>query len=390
MTSRRHVLQWLAAAPVLSACGGNDLPDPLAPWRDPGAGETDPRRFALAHAILAPNPHNTQPWLVEMGGDDEMLLFCDLDRRLPFTDPYDRQITIGCGAFTYLCWMAVLKSGHGCEMSIFPDGAPEPGARLDARPFARLRVAGSPPLHGADPLMEFVSVRRTNRNECEPVIPSATAIDTVASAGVAWLEPSPDEPTPLSVAWETEQTRVATLRDLVWRAFDREMRTRGAQEETYRWLRFGSEERARHRDGLYIDVPAAGLLRAIGMLDEADLLNPDSSANKQAAADWRRKVDTAPMFMWLTTPNDSARSRLHAGMAYVRMNLAAAQANLAMHPWSQALQEYTEMSDLYAEARDTLAVGDRTLQMLFRLGRAAPAEPAARRSLDALLRPASP
>lgn len=390
MTSRRHVLQWLAAAPVLSACGDNNLPDPLAAWRAPGAGESDPRRFALAHAILAPNPHNTQPWLVEMRGEDEMLLLCDLERRLPFTDPLDRQITIGCGAFTYLCWMGVFKSGHGCEMSIFPDGAPEPGARLDARPFARLRVGGPAPPHGADRLLDFITERRTNRNECEPLIPGAAAIDAVASAGVEWLEPSPDAPAPLSVHWETEQTRVAALRDLVWRAFDREMHTRGAQEETYRWLRFGREDRARHGDGLYIDVPAPELLRTLGMLDEADLINPESNANKQAAADWKRKVDTAPMFMWLTTPDDTPMSRIHAGMAYVRMNLAAAQANLAMHPWSQALQEYDEMADLYSEAHTALVASDRTMQMLFRLGRAAPSEPSARRSLDALLRPASP
>ena len=99
MSTRRHVLQLLAAAPALSACGGGDLPDPIAAWRDPGAGEQDPRRFALAHAILAPNPHNTQAWQVELRGDDEMLLYCDLERRLPFTDPNDRQITIGCGCF---------------------------------------------------------------------------------------------------------------------------------------------------------------------------------------------------------------------------------------------------------------------------------------------------
>ena len=34
MTNRRHVLQWLAAAPALSACGASDLPDPIAAWRD--------------------------------------------------------------------------------------------------------------------------------------------------------------------------------------------------------------------------------------------------------------------------------------------------------------------------------------------------------------------
>ena len=101
---RRHVLQLFAAAPLGAAlaapasCAPADLPDPTAAWRSPGAGEQDPRRHALAHAILAPNPHNMQPWLVELTGADSLTLRADLTRLLPATDPPNRQITIGCGA----------------------------------------------------------------------------------------------------------------------------------------------------------------------------------------------------------------------------------------------------------------------------------------------------
>lgn len=391
MTNRRHVLQWLAAAPALSACGGSDMPDPAAAWRDPGAGETDPRRFALAHAILAPNPHNTQPWQVAFEGEDTMTLYCDLERRLPFTDPRDRQITLGCGAFTYLNWMAIRKAGHGCEMSLFPDGAPEPGARLDARPFARLRVTDTPPIEAADPLIEHLKERRTNRNPYEDRAPSADALAAITEAAGSWMDPPPTDAQPrLSAFHEADPTRVAALRDLVWRAFDRELRTRGAQEETYSWLRFGRDEVARHRDGLAIDGPMVPLFKALGFLDREDFLNPDSTANKQAADDWRRKAETSPAFVWLNSTDDAATTRLLAGMAYARMNLAATSVGLAMHPWSQALQEYEEMADLYREAREILGAGDNTIHMLVRVGYAAPVAPSARRDVAALLRPASP
>src|ERR1700741_606311 len=114
MSTPRPVLSLPAAAPFtpgLSACSQSNLPDPAAGWRNPGAGESDPRRFALAHAILAPNPHNTQPWQVDLRGEDEMLLYCDLERRLPFTDPLDRQITIGCGCFLELYRIAAVQNG---------------------------------------------------------------------------------------------------------------------------------------------------------------------------------------------------------------------------------------------------------------------------------------
>ncbi|MBY0562760.1 MAG: nitroreductase family protein [Hyphomonadaceae bacterium] len=388
MPSRRHVLALLASTPfATSACSPSSAPDYAAAWRSPGSGEADPRRFALAHAILAPNPHNTQPWQVELRGEDEMLLYCDLERRLPFTDPLDRQITVGCGAFLYLCWMAIAHTGNGCEMSIFPDGAPDGGARLDNRPFARILVKGGPPTDGVDSLFEHVIARRTNRNDYESRIPTEELLNTVARAADAWMEPPPNGAASLAAHAETGPSQVAAIRDLVWRAFDREMRTRGAQVETYQWLRFGKAERARHRDGLYIDVPVPGVLRALGMLDEADIVDPESNANKRAAADWKRKVDSAPAFLWITTPDDTPTTRLLAGMAYARMNLAATAAGLAMHPWSQALQEYEEMADLYAETKTLLGAGaGETVQMLARIGYAEPAEPAARRDMADMFR----
>jgi hypothetical protein len=380
MPTRRHALALLAAAPFAASCG-ESLPDYAASWRSPGAGEADPRRFALAHAILAPNPHNTQPWQVELRGDDEMLLYCDLDRRLPFTDPLDRQITMGCGAFLAIYQMMV----GAWETQYFPGGAPGPGQRLDERPIAR--VKNMPRLDPRDPLSEHIVARRTNRNEYGARAPAAETLTGLKQAAANWMMPRPNGPPYVTALTETDPAHVSAIRHLVWRAFDREMRTRGAQLETYGWLRFGKAERARYRDGLYIDVPVPGMLRALGMLDEGDIVDPDSNANKQAAAEWKRKADTAPAFMWLTTSNDTPTTRLIAGMAYARMNLAATAAGLAMHPWSQALQEYPEMADLYAEAKPLLGAGaGQTVQMLVRVGYAEPVEPAARRDLGAFVR----
>ncbi len=79
----------------------------LAPWaaiEDPPPA--DVRLDAFRHAILAPNPHNRQPWLIKLVGVDEALIFCDLERRLPETDPFDRQILIGFGCFLELARIA--------------------------------------------------------------------------------------------------------------------------------------------------------------------------------------------------------------------------------------------------------------------------------------------
>ena len=344
MTTRRHVLQVLAAAPALTACGEN-LPDPTAAWRNPGAGERDPRRFAIAHAILAPNPHNTQPWLVTLDGADGMTLHCDLGRRLPFTDPLDRQITIGCGAFIELYRLAARHLGFAPVVITFPDG--EPSLRLDSKPLAHV-ILGPHANAGDDPLFTHITARRTNRNPYNPTrVPHLTDLQKLADAA---YERNGE------VEWAIEPDRVARLRDIVWRAFDREMHTGGALEETYGWLRFGRDEVARHRDGLAIDGPLIGPAKLIGMFSRANMLNPNSEANKQALQQWREKIDTAPAFAWLSNQenDDTPTGRLTAGMAYARMNLAATAAGLAIHPWSQGLQEYREMADIRAELRIAL------------------------------------
>jgi hypothetical protein len=373
MTSRRNVLALLAAAPFTAQACASNTPDPVAGWRDPGAGETDPRRFALAHAILAPSPHNTQPWQVALDGDDAMTLYCDLDRRLDFTDPYDRQITVGCGCFTELYRLALTSLGYAPEITPFPDGAPE--GRLDGRALVRVALGD----RGAqtDALFAQITARHTNRELYDAArAPSDDALATIATSAL-----------PLDAAFASEPSRVAQLRDLVWRGFDRELRTRGAQEETYKWLRFGREQVATHRDGLAIEGPMIPVLRTLGFFDREDFLNPNSTANQSAARDWRRKAETAPAFMWLITPDDAPLTRLHAGVAYARMNLAATGAGVAMHPWSQVLQEYQEMADLYAETKAHFGVtGTEAMQMLVRVGYADPVEPSARRDLAEIIR----
>ena len=49
-------------------------------------------------------------------------------------------------------------------------------------------------------------------------------------------------------------------------------------------------------------------------------------------------------------------------------NLATTQAGLALHPVSQALQEYPQMAEHYAAAHEMLAKDGETVQLLGRVG----------------------
>ena len=68
---------------------------PHAPWSMAGGYDEPP----CTPSRLAPCPHTLQPLSIELEGVDAFILRDDTTRRLPHTDPRDRQITIGLGCF---------------------------------------------------------------------------------------------------------------------------------------------------------------------------------------------------------------------------------------------------------------------------------------------------
>src|SRR5947209_3454491 len=142
--NRRSFLLAAAGSGIVAAAGVSAFAltrtpaSTVRPWEDAGLLRGDPRLFVVEHALLAPNPHNRQPWIVELRGTDAMTLWCDPDRRLPETDPFDRQIVIGLGAFIELASIAASALGARLDVAPFPEGEPSP--RLDRRPIAHLRL----------------------------------------------------------------------------------------------------------------------------------------------------------------------------------------------------------------------------------------------------------
>ena len=139
--SRRNTLKILGGGVILAAgaagAGGYAVTrtpkTALAPWAAAG-GYSEPRMKALSHAILAPNPHNRQPWLVDLKTDGQVTLYVDQARLLPHTDPFSRQIVAGLGCFLELLTLAAAQDGYNVRLDLFPDG--EDAAGLDARRVA--------------------------------------------------------------------------------------------------------------------------------------------------------------------------------------------------------------------------------------------------------------
>jgi hypothetical protein len=359
-----------------AGCSTEIPQEAIAPWQGPGQ-ETDARRWILSHAILAPHSHNLQSWLVDLRTPDQILLRCDLDRLLPETDPFSRQIMMSHGTFLELLDIAARERGLRTEITLFPEGVYGTD-RIDERPVARIRLVADAAV-GKDPLFAQILKRRTNRNPYDGArsIPAAAwqaMADAARPCALTFGHVDAGDPDALrqhrAIAAEAWRIEMVTPRTIL---------------ESYKWLRVGAAEVARHRDGLALMDPKVVWLDRLGLFDRSKAPGPDDFATTSQVREFNEKLASTTAFLWMISRDNDRRTQVEAGRAYARVQLAATAHGVVMHPLQQALQEYPEQAKPHAEIRRLLEVSSQTVQMWARVGFAPDVQPAPRRGLAAHL-----
>lgn len=375
-----------ASAPMLAGCSLSS-PYPtqaLEAWQGP-ARESDLRRWALAYAITAPNPHNLQPWMADLREKDVITIRTDRTRVLPHTDPFGRQILIGHGAFLELLVMALAERGLGAEVTMWPEGVLDASLKnWDERPIARVRLlpGGKP-----DSLFAQILKRHTAKSDFDPSRPvSGDVLALVlASAGADRLG--------LQARGTVDPALLDPLRQLCWQSAQVELLTPCTVMESIALTRVGPAEILAHRDGISLNELPIRMINAVGLFDRTQPPAKGSQAEKTMLSRFEGHSRTAMGFVWLSGTNRRA-DQLAAGRAYVRLQLKATELGVGVHPMSQALQEFPEMAPHYARAHQ-LMLGlpapagphDATVQMFCRIGYAqTPATPTPRRPMAAFVR----
>lgn len=325
----------------------------LEPWKLAATGYGDVRIDILAYALLAPSPHNRQPWKVDLVDDDTIDLYCDLERRLPHTDPYDRQILMGLGCFSELLVMAAANKGYLASVSVFPDG--EPGARLDEKKIARFTLQKN--AVQKDPLFDQVFKRRSIKETFDGAIPvTADTIQALLSAS------------PLAGA-SIESAAVNSLNEMAYEAMRIEFLTPRTLRESAELMRIGKKQIEENPDG--IDIAGAGmeLLNKAGMLTQENFADAESKMVSDYLKGLEPRYMSTNGYVWVKSVGNSRMEQFQCGREYVRLNLKAAEIGISMHPVSQILQEYAEMETLFNKIHSDLNVQQPArLQMLARVG----------------------
>ncbi|MEZ5920248.1 MAG: hypothetical protein R3C60_02740 [Parvularculaceae bacterium] len=380
MTTRRSLLKAGAGFILVSGAGisayslTRSPAKAIEPWRRAGQSFGDSRLDALSYAILAPNPHNMQPWRVELEGTNALTIYADLARLLPETDPPNRQITIGFGCFLELLRQAAADKGLACNVTPFPEGEPHPV--LDERPIAHVKFM--PNAAEADPLFSTTLERRTNRATFTSRAIEPEKMGEILAASIPGVD----------AAGAISGDMIDTLRALASEAWKIEWDLKRTRDESIRVTRIGKAEINDAPWGLALSNVMMNALHDASVLTREKMDKPGDSAFSQSREFYLRLCESAAGFVWTTTAENTRRDQLAAGAAWVRMNQTATQAGLAFHPLSQALQEFPEMAAPYARIHALLARNSgATVQMLARIGYAKTPPPSPREPLEAKLIP---
>ena len=382
MLTRRAILVTGGATLVVAGAGAGalalraDLSAARRPWAAAGGSFGDARLDALAYAILAPNPHNMQPWRVRLNGDNALTLFADSKAMLPATDPFNRQIVIGLGAFVELFRQAAAARGWSVAVTPFPEGEPQPV--LDARPIASMSLARdgqSVP----DPLFGAALHRRSAR---VPFDDRPLDEDALARLGDATRFANGETAFGSTVAAD----RVAAIKALARLGWETEVAAPAPHAESVRLTRIGGAEINASPDGVALGGPVMEAMRLAGLLSRPAMSDPTSRAHAETLDFYNGLIDASAGFGWLTTPGNSRIDQLNAGADWVRINLAATRTGIAMHPVSQTLQEFVEMAALYRRTHRLLGVdAPAVVQGLFRFGYTKAPPPSPRWPLESRL-----
>ena len=374
--SRRKTLAVLGGGVILAATAGAGFVVTrrpvlaLEPWNRAGRYD-DVRMIALSWAILAPNPHNRQPWLVDLSVPDQVTLRVDLDRLLPHTDPYSRQIVIGLGCFLDLMRMAAAEDGYRLDTTLFPEGW-DP-ARLDDRAVAVVRFVADADV-APDPLFAQSALRRTLKDPFDLSRPvGADAVAALAAAVTAGSQ----------AGGSVDPADIAAFRDLTRRALMIEIETPHTYKESVDLFRIGRAEVEANPDGIDFSGPMFEAMALTGLMSREAALDPSSTVYSAGIGAVLENAETAMGHVWLITQGNTREDQIMAGRDWLRLHLAATALDLGIQPLSQALQEYPEMAGPYDEIHQRLVPGGEVVQMFARVGYGARPSPSPRWPIEA-------
>jgi len=293
----------------------------------------------LLAACRAPSIHNTQPWRWQYDGR-VLDLHADWSRQLRHGDPDGRDLEISCGATLHHAVTAARALGWSARVTRTPDP-------LEFAHLARISFHRSRPNAMHEVLHEAIYERHTDRRTPSSTPVTEEQLDALVRAANRYGA----RITPIRAA--DDQTLAHDLRQL---SVILQHEDDTYLEELAQWVH------SSRRDG----VPDASILaqRHDRSPYAVETRFPTGSLRDAPPGD----DESAPSWALLSTSSDDTLSRLRAGEALSAILLRATLMDLAVVPYTQAVE--VEVTRERFEER--LLDGAGCLQMILRVGNRVP------------------
>jgi nitroreductase len=313
----------------------------------------------LEAAAMAPSVHNSQPWRFRVL-PDRIELHADPTRRLPATDPDDKELRLACGAALTNLRIALEAFGLRPVVTLLP-------LHTGGEALATVRRGGHvTPSDQVLDLHRAIPTRHTNRKPFRDTAVTPAQLNLLVRAAQSersWLHPI------------TDPAQRSRLHALVTRAHQVQLANVEFRAELEHWSGHGSER----RDG----VPARSAGPANEPQDQWVLrdFSGGHARDRLPGKDFERE----PLIAVICSYYEGALAELHAGQAMQRVLLTATTLGLSASFIAQPI----EVPACRAELRRLLGTGI-TAQTILRLGHGSPVAPTPRRPVADLLIDAAP
>lgn len=298
------------------------------PWKDWRSTISGPLALVKA-AILAANPHNTQPWLFKVGASS-IELHADTARNPGALDPYLREQHIGLGCALENLMLAAAAQGYAATATLF-GGELSPIADAPKLPLVA-RVDLAPGRKQTSELYDAIPHRHTNRNPYELKALPADFVESLQGL----TDGEPDIRLFLFMA-EAERARIV---DTILKANQRVYADPQVELGSAPWIRKDWGDIQKRRDGLIVDEfgdpPLTASMRKLLPHAWTTFATRHGLLESPSYADI---LKATPLFGLIALRNRyDVEQNLRAGRIWQRAHLLATARGLAGRPVNEAVE----------------------------------------------------
>jgi nitroreductase len=290
-------------------------------------------------AILAANPHNTQPWLFKVS-ESRIEIFSDSRRNLGTMDVYMREMHIGLGCAIENMLLAAQANGY--EADVQPSSGTLTDINMSAEPMLAATLNLSPGKASVSGLYKAIPNRHTDRAAYDKTRPlSNIDLDTLTALA--------DKESDVNISLFSSEEKVKLFTEGSIKATQDIIDDATMAHDSAKWFRHSWQDVQKYKDGPYIDTAGVSpLMRAM-----VKILPPVSEKTENGY--WldatKTTLTSTPVTGFITVRDLYDRPQaLSAGQVWQRMHLWATTKGLSMQPVNQMMEVVDRERDLNKKA----------------------------------------